>query len=415
MSGGFMIRFLAIAACLLFSVPAFAMPQFLEMYRNDAFRNRSVDGCTTCHMNPDGGGPRNPFGQAFDSAGKQITPMLRAQFSDRFAYPSSRVSDALTIHFSDPDRKQLVVEAAGMKNLVDADARTVDGRTAAAPNAPAAGASVAQATTPSSEVRVDQDAREGAFFGSNIVNLPNGKPQKAGGIDFFIGHRFTQDPDTAGLGGLFGFDSSAVVAFGVRAGITDRLSVSVTRSNLYKTISLGSALQVARQNASVPLTLQVRAGVDGKDNFGLYDKDKRPFDRQYSPFVQIIGTRTFNDRFSFSLIPMYSFNTRDESRGDDLPGVGFGRNHNDTFSVGVGVGVRFLPSASLVGEYIPRLGGFQGAGKDRPGVSIGVQKSTFRHTFELLISRQHAMTPAQYSYQGNDTFNVGFNIYRKLR
>jgi hypothetical protein len=262
---------------------------------------------------------------------------------------------------------------------------------------------------------VDQDAREGAFFGSNIVNLPNGKPQKAGGVDFSIGHRFTQDPDTAGLGGLFGFDSSAVVAFGVRVGVTDRVSVSVLRSNLYKTISLGSAVQVSRQGAAVPVTLQVRAGVDGKDNFGLYDKDKRPFDRQYSPFIQIVGTRTFNDRVSLSLIPMYSFNTRDESRGDNLPGVGFGRNHNDTFSVGVGAGVRFRPSASLVGEYIPRLGGFQGQGKDRPGVSIGVQKSTFRHTFELLISRQYAMTPAQYSYQGNDTFNVGFNIYRKIR
>ena len=115
------------------------------------------------------------------------------------------------------------------------------------------------------------------------------------------------------------------------------------------------------------------------------------------------------------MVPTFAFNTRDESRGDDIPGFAYGIDHNDTIALGLGAGVRFLPTVSLVGEYIPRLHGFKGELKDRPGVSIGLQKSTFRHTFELLISRQQPMTPAQYSYQGVDTFRVGFNIYRKIR
>jgi hypothetical protein len=264
-----------------------------------------------------------------------------------------------------------------------------------------------------SDVPVDSYAREGAFFGSDIVNLPNGKPERRGGVDFFIGHRFSQDVDTAGLGGLFGFDSSATVAYGVRTGITNRVSLSLLRSNLFKTISFGSALQVSRQSATVPVTLQLRAGVDGKNNFGLYDKNKNPAHRQFSPYIQLVGTRTFKDRVSFSLVPMAAFNTRDEDV--DLPGFAFGTNHNDTLSLGIGVGIRFLRSTSLVGEYIPRLSGFKGREKDRPGVSIGLQKSTFRHTFELLISRQQPITPAQYAFQGTDTFRVGFNLYRKLR
>src|SRR5262249_25066214 len=182
-----------------------------------------------------------------------------------------------------------------------------------------------------------------------------------------------------------------------------------------QTISLGTAFQVSRQSAETPLTLQIRAGVDGQKNFGMYHKKNPPFDdRQYSPFIQIVGTKTFKDRISFTAVPTYAFNTRDESRGDDLPGFAFGKNHNDTVAFGLGAGVRFLRSTSLVGEYVPRLWGFKGA-KDRPGVSIGLQKSTFRHTFELLISRQRPMTPAQYSTDGVDTFTVGFNIYRKLR
>src|SRR5881397_2709621 len=88
---------------LIANISAFAMPQFLERFRSDPFRNPAVDGCITCHMTPQGGDARNAFGQAFESGGERITPMLRAQFPDRFVYPTSRVSATLTIHFSDPD------------------------------------------------------------------------------------------------------------------------------------------------------------------------------------------------------------------------------------------------------------------------------------------------------------------------
>jgi hypothetical protein len=405
-----MVRIFVLSLFCLVSIPAYSMPQFLQLYRSDAFRNPNVDGCITCHMSAQGGDARNPFGQAFESGGEQITPMLRAQFPDRFVYPISRGS-ALTVYFSDPDKKQVVVEAAGMKTLIDVDKVAVNG----APVTPA-GTTAAPAVVPSQEqevVRVDPYAREGAYFGSNIVNLPNGKPQKAGGIDFFIGHRFSQDVSAAGLGGLYGFDSSATVAYGVRVGLTDRLSLSVMRSNLQKTISLMSAFQMTRQSRNMPFTLQARFGVDGTRNFGLYDKDKDPRDRQYSPVLQIVTTRTFNDRVSFTMVPTFVGNTRDETR-NFVPDLAFGTNHNGTIALGLGTGVRFLPTTSIVGEFIPRWG-FRGEFKDQPGVSIGLQKSTFRHTFELLISRQTPMTPAQYSFQGLDTWRVGFNIYRRLR
>jgi hypothetical protein len=398
------------------------MPEFLQMYRSDPFRNPAIDGCNTCHMSPQGGDARNPFGQAFESAGETITPMLRAQFPDRFVYPSSRVGDNLTIHFSDPNKKQVVVESGGMKNVVDVDKVAVNDRAVTAPNAPAAAPEAVASTARKSEIRVDSFAREGAFFGSNVVNLPDGKPQKKGGVDFFVGHRFTSDVSTSGLGGLFGFDSSAIIAFGARVGLTDRLSVSVLRSNLFQTISLTTAFQVTRQTAETPLTLQLRGGIDGKHNFGMYDRDVNPTPKQFQPYLQIVTTRTFKDRVSLTAVPTFAFNTRDEFRGDDLPDVGFGSGHNNTVSLGLGAGVRFLPTTSVVGEYIPRLWGFRGENGNRPGVStdragvsIGLQKATVRHTFELLISRQQTLMPTQYAVQGGNTFRIGFNIYRKLR
>jgi hypothetical protein len=79
------------------------------------------------------------------------------------------------------------------------------------------------------------------------------------------------------------------------------------------------------------------------------------------------------------------------------------------------VGIRFLPTVSLVGEIIPRLNGFRGEVKDYAGLSVGLQKSTNRHTFELVVGRQVVMTTAEYAYQGTDTFRVGFNIFRRIR
>jgi hypothetical protein len=324
------------------------------------------------------------------------------------------MSDAITIHYSDPDKKQIVLETGGTKNLIDVDKRSANGTPAATGNSAAPAAQIIDTASKETkkEIPVDAYAREGAYFGSRVVNLPNGKPQKKGGVDFFIGHRFSEDVDSAGLGGLFGFDSGATVAYGVSVGLTNRISVALTRSNLFKTISLDSSFQAVRQSRTMPLTLQFHLGVDGQNNFGLYKRENNPQPRVYSPFIQIVTTRTFKDRVSFTVVPMVAFNTRNEAF--DLPGFAFGTNHNDTLALGLGTGIRLLKTTSLVGEFTPRTG-FKGSGKDRPGVSIGLQKSTFRHTFELVVARQQPMTPAQYSYQGSDTFKIGFNIYRRIR
>jgi hypothetical protein len=419
-----MTRLILVVFFLLWSAPAFAMPQFLQIYRSDPFRNPAVDGCITCHMSPEGGDARNPFGQAFERGGEIITPMLRAQFPDRFVYPTSKVSDTVTIHFSDPNNQQMVMETAGTKNLVDIARRTVDGRPAATPNETAGGAALskpAPAAPAAIEVPVDSFAREGAFFGSNVVNMPDGKPQRKGGVDFWVGHRFTTDVKAAGVSGLFGFDYPAVVAFGARIGITNQISVTVLRSAFAKTISLSSAIQLTRQNEEMPVTLQFRGGVDGQHNFGWYDATPTT-PRQYSPFLQMVATRTFKDRVSFTMSPTFAFNTRNDSAGDNQAGLGFGFNHKNTISLGLGAGVRVFPTVSVVGEYIPRLWGFRGENRDRPGVStdrsgvsFGLQKSTFRHTFELVVSRQQQMTPVQVALQGGPRFMLGFNIYRKLK
>ncbi len=412
-------------------ISAFAFPDYLDAFRNDPFRSPTVDGCITCHRSPEGGDERNEFGSAFESLGQVITPVLRARFPDRFIYPSSKVTDTLIIHFSDPANKRVVVQTDSRYTLVDVEKRAIDGREvaggsvantpgpAAQPSAipPSDRSAPLQAETKSSDspdvnLGLDAYSHEGAFFGMSVVNLPNGKPLNAGEADFWIGHRFLQPiclggKDKCTGGGpsdFFGLDSSALVAYGVKVGVKDRISVSAFRSNLFKTVEFSGAAQITRQSESLPVTIQVRGGVEGRKNFH----------ERYSSFFQLVTVRTFMDRISFVVAPTFAFDTRNEATFVP-PEFVFGAEHNHTSALGLGVGIRFRPSVSLVGEFIPRLHGFRGEFKDRPGVSIGLQKGTYRHTFELVISRQEPMTTAQYAVQGTDAFRIGFNIFRRVR
>lgn len=117
-----------------FALSALAFPNYLEeLQRDPMLRPSFMTACGTCHVNPQGGGDRNNFGKRYEEQGAKVTPLLRATDAVKFIYPQVKVSDALTIHFSDPKNKQIVVESGDKKVLVDVEAKEVDGKKVAAP------------------------------------------------------------------------------------------------------------------------------------------------------------------------------------------------------------------------------------------------------------------------------------------
>ena len=99
--------------------PAAARPPFLELFRGDPLRNQDRDGCVTCHVNPQGGGPRNEFGRAFAANEFTITPLLRSNFPDRFDFTTAEMPTGGTIYFSGAADEGIVFEKDGEKYLVD--------------------------------------------------------------------------------------------------------------------------------------------------------------------------------------------------------------------------------------------------------------------------------------------------------
>jgi hypothetical protein len=80
-----------------------------------------------------------------------------------------------------------------------------------------------------------------------------------------------------------------------------------------------------------------------------------------------------------------------------------------------------LKTASIVGEYTPRVWGYGGELTDRPEFGFGIEKATYRHTFSLIFSDTRPMTVNRYAMgtgggrAGGDALGIGFNIYRRIR
>lgn len=87
-----------------------ARPEYLARLQSDPQRRPGVDGCTTCHVAATGGGARNDFGSAYEAAGREITPLLRASFPQHFNFQTVTLADGAVLSFSDPQSKFVVVE-----------------------------------------------------------------------------------------------------------------------------------------------------------------------------------------------------------------------------------------------------------------------------------------------------------------
>jgi mono/diheme cytochrome c family protein len=224
-----------------------------------------------------------------------------------------------------------------------------------------------------------------------LFSLPTGRRVPKHGFTVNFTHRFVYTPAFSGPavgGSLFGLDDFSISSFGLRYGVTDRLSVSIYRSPSFiaRPIQLMAAYNVLDEHDGQPINAVVRVSIQGENNFS----------RNYTENLEGIFSRSVGSRVQFYAVPTFSLNNRILFQPDsffssaipDLPG------HN-TFSLGAGGAFDIRPTAAIVAEVIPTLIDGRPLDIHRPAYSFGIQKKIWRHSFTFGFTTSPGTTVAQ--------------------
>ena len=260
-----------------------------------------------------------------------------------------------------------------------------------------AGRSPGQQSSQSAVSSGDSDDRDPVLAEPDfrVLNLPSTLRLPVHGSNFQLTHRFNgnlrQGSFTDNASNLFGLDQGAAVGFEYRFGIARHLQAAVYRTAIDKTFQFYGKYDAVRQDHSIPVSLSALLSVEGADNF----------QERYSPAVGVVVSRMVADRLALYTTPVWVLNT-----------AALLNIERDTVMVGLGGRVRVSDTVYLVGEVIPRAGGYS---PGKPAYGFALEKQAGGHMFQLNFNNGQGTTFGQLARGGfADSLYLGFNLARKF-
>lgn len=254
------------------------------------------------------------------------------------------------------------------------------------------------------------------FKGTRLGNGHTVETKNKGALEFIFQHRF--GPINGGAYELFGLDQ-ADVRLGLDYGITDNLSVSVSRNSVDKTMDGYFKYKALRQSSGAknfPVTVTVLAGMayklspkDFEEGSGLQNVDRLSYTGQ------LLIARKFSTRFSFQLMPTLIHKNLVEYN-----------EKNDQFALGVGGRIKLSKSVALTAEYYHNFDLPDNDQVTDPfykrynSLTFGIDIETGGHVFQLLMTNAIGLTERAFITETRDNFfdgsiHLGFNVTRTFQ
>lgn len=237
-----------------------------------------------------------------------------------------------------------------------------------------------------------------------LVTLPTNLRMPAGRFAFRLTHRFSRPLDGGPRFGnlledFFGFDSAAAIGLELRYGLMPGTQVGLQRGN-NKVLQLFGRQSVLSERDGRPLGLDAMVTVEGRNNF----RD------EYSGVVTVIVSKQVDGRAAVYVEPTWVGNVNKSGAFHvQIPST---VTDDDTFMLGLGARVRVRPTVFVVGEFVPRITGFD-LGSDF--ASFAIEKRAGGHLFQLNFSNSLGVTPVLIAQGASeDDWFIGFNITRKF-
>ncbi len=310
------------------------------------------------------------------------------------------------VSFVEGSSSRILVEHDGKKYEVDLashEIRLVSGASPAATASPAAGAPEqpsAKANQPGATAAESAKSKYYKPGDDFLFNVPTGRPVERHSLVLNFTHRFVYEAAFTGPGRgdvLLGLDDFSISSFGLRYGVTSKLSVFAYRSpsEVGRPIELMAAYNFLDEHKGGHLNAAFRFSVDGQNDFS----------NNFSENFELIVSRSLGHRAQFYAVPTYTIHQRPvlsnpgAALADDMPNqpcsaqlaAGIAASFNarpcaDTFSVGAGASVDIRRTVALVAEVTPTLVNGREMAIHRPEYAFGIQKKIWRHAFTFGLS-----------------------------
>jgi hypothetical protein len=236
----------------------------------------------------------------------------------------------------------------------------------------------------------------------NLINIPTTRSIPRHHSYFRLTHRFARDLRRGDFGelasDLFSLDNGAVIGVEYRFGITSNLHAGLNRSMLSKTIQTFARWDALRQGDSMPVSASLMASYEGLNNLR----------QDHQPGVAITLSRTFGNALALYGTPAFVWDTR---AVDFIDGQADNADEHTAY-VGLGARLRFSTSGYVVGEYSPRIYGYD---PNNAVWGVGLEKRTGGHTLQLNLTNAFGTTLGQLARGGSPhDIYLGFNITRQF-
>lgn len=216
-----------------------------------------------------------------------------------------------------------------------------------------------------------------------------------------IAHRFGDVSE--GFKNFFGLDDAST-KLGVIYGVTDGISLSLSRETNMKTFELGAKYRLLKQNDDVPVDL---VGYNVMALNTDLDTEAYPhlkFGDRLSYLTQALISRRFNENFSLQLTPSYVHKNLYE------PII----ENNNQFLTGLGGRYKISKRISINAEYFVN---FDSHSFYKNPLSLGMDIETGGHVFQLLFSNSQLNSDIGYLTNATGKWDkgqifFGFNLYR---
>ena len=252
-----------------------------------------------------------------------------------------------------------------------------------------------------------KEVSSAAFKGLQVANMQSTKLPMKGEFYFLVSHRFGDL--TNGINNFFGLDN-ALTKLGGIYGVTNWLSVGLSRHTFQKTYELAAKYKLANQEDNgFPVTIVGYNTMDTRTDLTttLYPDLKYDYRLAYSN--QLIVSRKFSSAFSAELTPIFIHkNLYDADK----------ESQKNTFLLGTGARCKLSKRLSLNLDYAARLNTTEGfTSPYHNAATLGLDIETGGHVFQLVLSNSQTMNDVSYYTTGSGIVGgkgiyFGFNMYR---